>query len=143
MTRTKNLYRQPEKKFAKNRRLGRFFGYWMYWWSFLCMSLIVRYCLLFCTIKLKIKYMYMLMHVTARYFLFANYLNKLQLLENIFENVVSQNISNFDNGTYFVRLSCKGWPAIGRPIFSQWRVGVLWRFYNDFIRSLSNRRILT
>lgn len=46
------------------------------------------------------------MHVTARYFLFANYLNKL--LENIFENVVSQNISNFDNGTYFVWLTCKG-----------------------------------
>lgn len=50
----------------------------------------------------------MLLHVTARYFLLANYLNKLQLLENIFENVVSQNISNFDNGTYFVWLSCKG-----------------------------------
>lgn len=78
------------------------------------------------------------MHVTARYFLLANYLNRLQLLENI-----SQNISNFDNETYFLWLSCKGWPAIGRPIFSQWRVGVLWRFYNDFIRSLLNRRILT
>lgn len=48
------------------------------------------------------------MLVTARYFLLANYLNKLQLLENIFENVVSQNISNFDNETYFVWLSCKG-----------------------------------
>lgn len=99
----------------------------------------------FCFVRYnwRFRYMYMLMHVTARYFLLANYLNKLQLLENIFENVVSQNISNFDNGTYFVWLTCKGWPAIGRPIFSQWRVGVLWRFYNDFIRSLLNRRILT
>lgn len=48
------------------------------------------------------------MHVTARYFLLANYLNKLQLIENIFENVESQNIPNFDNETYFVWLSCKG-----------------------------------